>query len=133
MVFSEAMVTAVTVTQLIQPTCGTSRVHLVPVPSIHCSYQKSCFPSSNHVIRFSDTFSRSHQNLAAVAKASSKNESIVEAEEEDGVQLGTMKLPSNTDIPRFESLLFQWANSLCQGATLPLPMPLKVSVYIFLI
>ncbi|KAI7998974.1 hypothetical protein LOK49_LG10G01307 [Camellia lanceoleosa] len=37
-----------------------------------------------------------------------------------------MKLPLNTDIPRFESLLFQWANSLCQGATLPLPMPLKV-------
>ncbi|KAK9170374.1 hypothetical protein Syun_002514 [Stephania yunnanensis] len=43
-----------------------------------------------------------------------------------GSSLGTMKLPSDTDIPRFETLLFQWANSLCQGANLPLPVPLKV-------
>ncbi|RLN25376.1 uncharacterized protein C2845_PM07G29520 [Panicum miliaceum] len=45
---------------------------------------------------------------------------------DDGVSLGTVKLPGNIDIPRFESLLFQWGNSLCQGATLPLPVPLKV-------
>ncbi|CAH2059120.1 unnamed protein product [Thlaspi arvense] len=36
--------------------------------------------------------------------------------EEDGVSLGTMKLPVDTD----------WANSLCQGANIPLPVPLKV-------
>ncbi|CAN8316606.1 unnamed protein product [Cochlearia groenlandica] len=47
-------------------------------------------------------------------------------EEEDGVSLGTMKLPMDTDIARFETLLFQWANSLCQGANIPLPVPLKV-------
>ncbi|CAF2292350.1 unnamed protein product [Brassica napus] len=46
--------------------------------------------------------------------------------EEDGVSLGTMKLPMDTDIARFETLLFQWANSLCQGANIPLPVPLKV-------
>ncbi|KAI3906898.1 hypothetical protein MKW98_004948 [Papaver atlanticum] len=62
-----------------------------------------------------------------VLKATSKNDqNIVQADSEDGVSLGTMKLPANIDIPRFESLLFQWANSLCQGANLPLPYPLKV-------
>ncbi|RDX60367.1 hypothetical protein CR513_61494 [Mucuna pruriens] len=45
---------------------------------------------------------------------------------DDGVSLGTMKLPFDTDLQRFDSLLFQWANSLCQGANLPLPVPLKV-------
>ncbi|KAK1309668.1 hypothetical protein QJS10_CPA08g01441 [Acorus calamus] len=44
----------------------------------------------------------------------------------DGVSLGTMRLPANIDVDRFELLLFQWANSLCQGANLPLPTPLKV-------
>ncbi|VVA94685.1 unnamed protein product [Arabis nemorensis] len=47
-------------------------------------------------------------------------------EEDDGVSLGTMKLPLDTDVARFETLLFQWANSLCQGANIPLPVPLKV-------
>ncbi|KAK3162551.1 hypothetical protein QOZ80_1BG0090850 [Eleusine coracana subsp. coracana] len=46
--------------------------------------------------------------------------------EDDGVSLGTVKLPGNIDVPRFETLLFQWGNSLCQGANLPLPVPLKV-------
>ncbi|GAB2272161.1 hypothetical protein Dimus_006981 [Dionaea muscipula] len=46
--------------------------------------------------------------------------------DDNGVSLGTMKLPPDTDIPRFETLLFQWANSLCQGASLPLPLPLKI-------
>ncbi|KAJ0969707.1 hypothetical protein J5N97_022584 [Dioscorea zingiberensis] len=32
----------------------------------------------------------------------------------------------DVDVARFETLLFQWANSLCQGANLPLPVPLKV-------
>ncbi|CAA0818816.1 Unknown protein [Striga hermonthica] len=48
------------------------------------------------------------------------------AGDEDGVSLGTMKLPPDTDVTRFETLLFQWGNSLCQGANLPLPVPLKV-------
>ncbi|RZC82152.1 hypothetical protein C5167_044935 [Papaver somniferum] len=62
-----------------------------------------------------------------VLKATSKNDqNIVQADSEDGVSLGTMKLPANIDIPRFESLLFQWANSLCQGSNLPLAYPLKV-------
>ncbi|XP_008387032.3 uncharacterized protein [Malus domestica] len=69
-----------------------------------------------------------HRNQTAVAKASSQEkDSLIPSDDaEDGVLLGTMKLPSDTDLPRFQILLFQWANSLCQGANLPLDMPLKV-------
>ncbi|CAH8264889.1 unnamed protein product [Arabidopsis lyrata] len=69
--------------------------------------------------------SRRHIKRAIVANASPGNGGF-KAEGEDGVSLGTMKLPVNTDLARFETLLFQWANSLCQGANLPLPVPLKV-------
>ncbi|KAL4339079.1 uncharacterized protein [Arachis hypogaea] len=62
-----------------------------------------------------------------VARASPGNDGATSPDDDDdGVSLGTMKLPSNTDLQRFDSLLFQWANSLCQGANLPLPVPLKV-------
>ncbi|KAF2289705.1 hypothetical protein GH714_038093 [Hevea brasiliensis] len=46
-----------------------------------------------------------HQNLTVVAKSSPENDGIVAADNdnEDG-----------------------WANSLCQGANLPLPVPLKI-------
>ncbi|CAK9159840.1 unnamed protein product [Ilex paraguariensis] len=68
-----------------------------------------------------------HMNLTFICKASPVKDGKMSADEdEDGVSLGTMKLPLNTDLPRFEILLFQWANSLCQGANLPLPVPLKV-------
>ncbi|XAR69776.1 hypothetical protein NMG60_11001494 [Bertholletia excelsa] len=83
--------------------------------------------------RYSSRFSRlteisSQRKMTAVSKASSGSGggSLPGNEDEEGVSLGTMKLPLDTDLPRFESLLFQWANSLCQGANLPLPMPLKV-------
>ncbi|CAO2167138.1 unnamed protein product [Urochloa humidicola] len=49
-------------------------------------------------------------------------------DDDDGVSLGTVKLPGNIDIARFESLLFQWGNSLCQGANLPLPVPLRCAL-----
>lgn len=62
---------------------------------------------------------------APVVKASAGNDSPT-VDGDDGVSLGTMVLPMDTDLKRFESLLFQWANSLCQGANLPLPVPLKV-------
>ncbi|CAM8888720.1 unnamed protein product [Rhodiola kirilowii] len=58
-----------------------------------------------------------------VVKASQLKGTVID---EDGVSLGTMKLPYKTDLQRFEALLFQWANSLCQGSNLPLPVPLKV-------
>ncbi|XP_039030642.1 uncharacterized protein LOC120165124 [Hibiscus syriacus] len=66
--------------------------------------------------------------LKLACKATPAKDDIVPAADdpENGVSLGTMKLPSNTDLPRFETLLFQWANSLCQGTNLPLPVPLKI-------
>ncbi|XP_057969843.1 uncharacterized protein LOC131159115 isoform X1 [Malania oleifera] len=65
-----------------------------------------------------------YPNLAALCKATPGNDGTASAD--DGVSLGTMKLPPDIDVARFETLLFQWANSLCQGASLPLPLPLKV-------
>ncbi|KAL8213806.1 hypothetical protein R6Q57_003255 [Mikania cordata] len=63
----------------------------------------------------------------SVPRSSPVNNSISPAgDDEEGVSLGTMKLPMNTDLDRFETLLFQWANSMNQGAQIPLPMPLKV-------
>ncbi|KAF0918545.1 hypothetical protein E2562_025149 [Oryza meyeriana var. granulata] len=60
-------------------------------------------------------------------RAAPGKDGIVRADDDDdGVSLGTVKLPANIDIARFETLLFQWANSLCQGANLPLPVPLRV-------
>lgn len=85
-------------------------------------------------------------------RASPASQGISTDADGDGVSLGTMKLPPDTDVTRFETLLFQvimpsssfnfeffwnifellhcfglqWANSLCQGANLPLPVPLKV-------
>ncbi|KAM0947460.1 hypothetical protein DsansV1_C08g0086511 [Dioscorea sansibarensis] len=62
------------------------------------------------------------------ASSSSPDKGLVPStdDDEDGVSLGTMILPPDVDIARFETLLFQWANSLSQGANLPLPVPLKV-------
>lgn len=71
------------------------------------------------------------RNVAAVLKKAAGggggDRPISSVDDEDGgVSLGTLKLPGNTDLAIFETLLFQWANSLCQGANLPMPMPLKV-------
>ncbi|KAH9617410.1 hypothetical protein KSS87_001861 [Heliosperma pusillum] len=70
--------------------------------------------------------SSSHRNPNVAVKSSPGKQSATSTDNDEGVSLGTMKLPLDTDVPRFETLLFQWANSLCQGAQLPLPMPLKV-------
>ncbi|KAI3987137.1 hypothetical protein MKX01_036927 [Papaver californicum] len=86
------------------------------------STQQIQFTNSHFSTQYSTKLS--NRIPPVVLKATSKI--IVQADSEDGVSLGTMKLPANIDIPRFESLLFQWANSLCQGANLPLPYPLKV-------
>ncbi|XP_062112723.1 uncharacterized protein LOC133823886 [Humulus lupulus] len=86
---------------------------------------KNSFPKLSEQSRRS-----SYLTAKTVAKASSaQNDGIVpknDDDPEDGVSLGTMKLPLDTDFQRFELLLFQWANSLCQGANLPLPVPLKI-------
>ncbi|XP_075510001.1 uncharacterized protein LOC142546257 [Primulina tabacum] len=75
----------------------------------------------NHPFRFSGKI-----NLIPILKASPGDIIPVKDDDEGGISLGTLKLPANTDLARFEALLFQWGNSLCQGADLPLPVPLKV-------
>ncbi|KAI3886482.1 hypothetical protein MKW92_010275 [Papaver armeniacum] len=85
--------------------------------------QQILFTNNNHFGTQSSSKLSNRVSLVVLKATSDKN--IVQADSE-GVSLGTMKLPANIDIPRFESLLFQWANSLCQGSNLPLAYPLKV-------
>lgn len=49
------------------------------------------------------------RNPKLAPKSSDENKDILPSEDdpEDGVSLGTMKLPSDIDIARFEVLLFQ--------------------------
>ncbi|KAK6147221.1 hypothetical protein DH2020_018133 [Rehmannia glutinosa] len=92
-------------------------------PSGFIKPKSPTFITNNNIVQFLSLAKlSSKRNLIAVSKASSADS----ISEEDGVSLGTMKLPSDTDVARFETLLFQWGNSLCQGANLPLPVPLKV-------
>ncbi|XP_078181602.1 uncharacterized protein LOC144575371 [Carex rostrata] len=73
------------------------------------------------------TYCSKNRRTIYLQRAESRKDGIVSVEDDDdGVSLGTLKLPGNTDVARFETLLFQWGNSLCQGANIPLPMPLKV-------
>ncbi|PIN24633.1 hypothetical protein CDL12_02633 [Handroanthus impetiginosus] len=96
------------------------------IPSAIIKPKSYVFITNNNVVQFLrfHQFS-SKRNLIAVSKASSSS-SADAVDDEDGVSLGTMKLPMDTDVARFETLLFQWGNSLCQGANLPLPVPLRV-------
>ncbi|XP_004515213.1 uncharacterized protein [Cicer arietinum] len=94
--------------------------HVPPQPS-----QYSIIPIYHNTHHSSMLCTRLH--LTVVPKASARSLGPASPPtDDDGVSLGTMKLPVNIDLQRFDSLLFQWANSLCQGANLPLPMPLKV-------
>ncbi|XP_031252102.1 uncharacterized protein LOC116109991 [Pistacia vera] len=112
---------------LAKPTRVGSHVHISSPLPIH-SYQVFIFNNRNTGKGFSkQSVLLGRQKLSPVPKSSQQNDSVVPPEDdEDGVSLGTMKLPLDTDLQRFDSLLFQWANSLCQGANLPLPVPLKV-------
>lgn len=68
-----------------------------------------------------------HRNSPAPVRSSPGKDGVVaSAADDEGVSLGTMKLSRDINIPRFETLLFQWANSLNQGAQMPLPCPIKV-------
>lgn len=72
-------------------------------PSIASLLISNRTPSSNkpHII------SKHRCASSMKPKASSNSDGIVPADDEDGVSLGTMKLAANTDIARFETLLFQ--------------------------
>ncbi|GAB4856367.1 hypothetical protein Ancab_014287 [Ancistrocladus abbreviatus] len=113
--------------QLLQPTHFiNSKIQLLP-PSqaVSQSLKFNNLPlHANHLSK-SDAFS-GHRILTIQANSFPDNIAGSLVDDDEGVSLGTMKLPPDTDFPRFETLLFQWANSLCQGANLPLPVPLKI-------
>ncbi|KAF3631482.1 putative sorting nexin 3 [Capsicum annuum] len=112
------------------PTTHNSQVQIFPFKSIPLStlFITNKNNSSSTTRFFNLCEFSSYKNLSVVVKAASGDGSISPKDQdyEDGVSLGTMKLPLDVDLARFETLLFQWANSLCQGAMLPLPVPLKV-------
>lgn len=83
--------------------------HLKSSPSSFVKpYKSPTFISTNNIVQFLSLaeFS-SKRNLVAVSKASSPNNIPSIDDDEEGVSLGTMKLPSDTDVARFETLLFQ--------------------------
>ncbi|CAL1360538.1 unnamed protein product [Linum trigynum] len=110
--------------QLIYPTT-TSNVKLTPPLRTQSPLSITV---TNNKRSFGVSRIHSLHNRTAVVKSSKGNGGIVASDDdgEDGVLLGTFKLPGNTDLDRFELLLFQWGNSLSQGANLPFPVPLKV-------
>lgn len=105
---------------------ASAKLHVVPrssSSSLHqFNTQQVLFTNNNN---FGTQSSKLSNRVSLVVLKATSDKNIVQADTE-GVSLGTMKLPANIDIPRFESLLFQWANSLCQGSNLPLAYPLKV-------
>ncbi|KAL5221942.1 hypothetical protein ABZP36_026655 [Zizania latifolia] len=108
-------------------TCSSGALlkHASNSSGIHSSnFKIRCWGSGDRLAS-----SKSRVRVAVTIKprraAAPGKDGIVRADD-DGVSLGTVKLPANIDVARFEALLFQWANSLCQGANLPLPVPLRV-------
>ncbi|KAL8527070.1 hypothetical protein ACS0TY_016069 [Phlomoides rotata] len=123
----------VSIRQVVRPfhvksSCPSSSTFIKPTTTTFITFTSRRSSSSSSNVGF-----LKHNNMVAVCKASSSSSQG----QGGGVSLGTMKLPSNIDIPRFETLLFQlmirnlqcsfqWGNSLSQGANVPLPAPLKV-------
>ena len=75
-------------------------------PFVFCTWE-----TNKSLPKLSEQSRRSYYLTKQVVKASSaQNDGIVPANDddpEDGVSLGTMKLPSDVDLQRFETLLFQ--------------------------
>ncbi|KNA07754.1 hypothetical protein SOVF_169070 [Spinacia oleracea] len=115
---------SITGRQLINPqiTLQSNKSYFSGHHSISTSFS---FNGNHNDIQF-PTFYSGQRNMPVAVKSSPGKDGGIAGVDEEGVSLGTMKLPSDTDISRFETLLFQWANSLNQGAQMPLPVPLKV-------
>lgn len=94
--------------RLTKPMRASSHVHISSSMPIH-SYQVLIFNTRNSRKEFNkQSVLLGQQNLIPVPKSSQPNDSVVPSEDdENGVSLGTMKLPPNTDLQRFDSLLFQ--------------------------
>lgn len=75
--------------------------------SIRCLSAAFSF-KDNHNLKIKAQPLSSKRILNRVLKATAGNDAISStSDDEDGVSLGTMKLPLDTDLARFETLLFQ--------------------------
>lgn len=92
---------SVSIRQVVRP----YRCHLKSSASTFIKPAFITFTSHNNVGFLNLAELRSKHNMVAVCKASSSP--LNDDEDQGGVSLGTMKLPSNIDIARFETLLFQ--------------------------
>jgi len=91
---------------LFQPARVNSHVPLSPLTVSSRSPLLITWDKDKDIINNRFLFKLSQRSLTSVAKSSPESDGIVPADE-DGVSLGTLKLPSNTNLQRFESLLFQ--------------------------
>ncbi|XP_017977262.1 PREDICTED: uncharacterized protein LOC18598288 isoform X2 [Theobroma cacao] len=75
------------------------------LPLVFLEHKKQRLPFT----KLSGHYGQRNLIVKLMGKASAGKDDIVPAadDEEDGISLGTMKLPSNTDLQRFETLLFQ--------------------------
>ena len=94
---------------LFQPARVNSHVPLSPLTVSSRSPLLITWDKDKDIINNLFLFKLSQRSLTSVAKSSPESDGIVPADE-DGVSLGTLKLPSNTNLQRFESLLFQVHN-----------------------
>ncbi|KAL6998028.1 hypothetical protein U1Q18_008152, partial [Sarracenia purpurea var. burkii] len=99
------MAASATVRQLLQTCAKNSHFQSSPSWILPCS---SLLFKTKHSRQFSTLIVSGHRDLTAVSKATAGVGGTSPAEEDDdGVSLGTMKLPLDTDLSRFEMLLFQ--------------------------
>lgn len=98
-------------TRQLFPTTHNSQVQIFPFKSIPLStlFITNKNNSSSTTRFFNLCEFSSYKNLSVVVKAASGDGSISPKDQdyEDGVSLGTMKLPLDVDLARFETLLFQ--------------------------
>lgn len=96
--------------RLLHPASAGSHVQLSSPLAVHRSVVLFIFndrKNSKGFTRHSE-FSGGQQRLTPVMMSSQqKDVAVLSDDDEDGVSLGTLKLPANLDLQRFESLLFQ--------------------------
>lgn len=93
----------------LSPPCGRTLAGLIHTPRRLNPPAKPILPTNALPLKPFDSPSHRRRRclLVPVPKASPEGSGAGPAGDDDGVSLGTMKLPPNTDLSRFETLLFQ--------------------------
>ena len=95
-----------TAKQLLRPSPISNTQFTVPHSYIQLNPKTYPIFLSNHPPK--TLFTSQGRHLSPILKAAPQNTTTGE---DDGISLGTMKLPPNTDLARFETLLFQVTES----------------------